>query len=487
MGAIIGVLFAGIVGLMSIPTLTGFMNRNQENISAAAVAEHQTAFNAAVETYVKQNSVAIQAVADATNPATITVAMLQAPGVDLLPAGFNAINIYGQTWQAQVLEPTAGNLQVLSYSVGGEALSDAKASKIASLVKPSGGIIPRNDSGLYAGGSATAQGAYGKWTVSTANYGSISGGHLASLLTLNNGQLGSNYLYRNSVPGQPQLNQMNTPLIMAAVQTSGSACTTTGAIAQDGTGTLLSCQNGTWSQQGSAYWKDPVATFATLPTCNATTAWQTRIVRTPTVGTDPRAYTCTGAAWTALAVNDSGNLTVNGTATVGKVQINDVVVENTACSSNGLVARDSVGLILSCQSGIWKKSAGKASSIWSASNAQNMVADQTLSGIAPCRNSAGSSTGNTSINITVASNSQSINVSVGGNITSCYNMYACNGYGCSNPNGTYTFVGYSASGLQYQKYMGLGVNAVSNIYLTNSGFSGVIGWQSGSNVSGVYN
>jgi len=116
-----------------------------------------------------------------------------------------------------------------------------------------------------------------------------------------------------------------------------------------------------------------------------------------------------------------------------------------------------------------------------------MVADQTLSGNAPCRNSAGASTGTTPINITVASNSQSINVSVGGNITSCYNMYACNGYGCSNPNGTYTFVGYSASGLQYQKYMGLGVNAVSNIYLTNSGFSGVIGWQSGSNVSGVYN
>lgn len=111
----------------------------------------------------------------------------------------------------------------------------------------------------------------------------------------------------------------------------------------------------------------------------------------------------------------------------------------------------------------------------------------TLSGTAPCKNSAGSSTGSTYVNITVASNSQSINVSVGGNSSSCFNMYACNGYGCSNPNGIYTLVGYSASGLQYQKYMGLGVGAVSNIYLTNSGFTGLIGWQGGSNVSGVYN
>ncbi len=35
--------------------------------------------------------------------------------------------------------------------------------------------------------------------------------------------------------------------------------------------------------------------------------------------------------------------------------------------------------------------------------------------------------------------------------------------------------------------MGLGVGAVNNIYLTNSGFTGHIGWQAGANVSGVYN
>lgn len=111
----------------------------------------------------------------------------------------------------------------------------------------------------------------------------------------------------------------------------------------------------------------------------------------------------------------------------------------------------------------------------------------TLSGSAPCKTSAGAANGSTYVNITVSSDSQSINVSVGGNSSSCYNMYSCNGYGCSNPNGVYSLIAYTSSGLQYQKYMGLGVGAVNNIYLTNSGFTGHIGWQAGANVSGVYN
>ncbi|ACT52146.1 shufflon system plasmid conjugative transfer pilus tip adhesin PilV [Methylovorus glucosotrophus] len=122
----------------------------------------------------------------------------------------------------------------------------------------------------------------------------------------------------------------------------------------------MSCQNLTWQPQGSAYWKDPVSTKAALNTipCDASTAWQTRIVQTPSVGTGPRAYTCNGSSWMPLAVDDSGNLTVTGTLSLGKALVNDVVTEGSACTPNGLVARDSVGLILSCQSGIYKKGTG---------------------------------------------------------------------------------------------------------------------------------
>ncbi len=75
------------------------------------------------------------------------------------------------------------------------------------------------------------------------------------------------------------------------------------------------------------------------------------------------------APTTALEVGGGGNAliggsvnatagTITGVLASGKVQIVDVVVENTACTPNGLVARDNVGLLLSCQSGIWKKASG---------------------------------------------------------------------------------------------------------------------------------
>ncbi len=57
-----------------------------------------------------------------------------------------------------------------------------------------------------------------------------------------------------------------------------------------------------------------------------------------------------------LEVNGDGQ--ISGVLSSGKVQIVDVVTENTACTPDGLVARDSGGLLLSCQSKVWKKAAG---------------------------------------------------------------------------------------------------------------------------------
>ena len=54
----------------------------------------------------------------------------------------------------------------------------------------------------------------------------------------------------------------------------------------------------------------------------------------------------------------ASKLHVNGVLSSGKIQIIDVVTENTACSPNGLVARDSVGAILFCQSSTWQKGSG---------------------------------------------------------------------------------------------------------------------------------
>lgn len=133
---------------------------------------------------------------------------------------------------------------------------------------------------------------------------------------------------------------------------AGSACASVGEIAKNAAGAVLSCQGGIYKTQGSAFWNDPVANLASLPVCNAASLSNTRMVQTTTAG-GARAYSCNGASWQPISVDNAGNMTVPATMTVGKMQINDVAVEGTACTPNGLVARDSVGVVLSCKSAIW--------------------------------------------------------------------------------------------------------------------------------------
>ncbi len=51
----------------------------------------------------------------------------------------------------------------------------------------------------------------------------------------------------------------------------------------------------------------------------------------------------------------NNDLITSGSARLGKVQLNDIVVESAACSPNGLVARDTNSVLLSCQTGAWEK------------------------------------------------------------------------------------------------------------------------------------
>lgn len=328
-------------------------NRWSESMANQTASDHAKQVISATQKYTKDNFSALQSTATATTPANITVSMLQS--TNYLPASFNALNNYGQSYSIAVLQPVAGKLQTLITTSGGETIQELSLRRIAQQIGAMGGYVS-------SAAATTATGSYGGWTLSLpGNYGLNPGaGHLAIALFFGDSGTVNDYVYRNSVAGHPELNTMNTPLIMASVQTAGAACTTSGAIAANSSGGVLSCQGGTWKTQGSAYWQDPVANWATLNAsypCNASSAWQTRVVQTPTTGTGPRAYICSGTAWTAISVDDSGNMTLPGILTTGKVLLNDVVTAGTACASNGLVAKDAAGLILSCQSGVWKGAA----------------------------------------------------------------------------------------------------------------------------------
>lgn len=356
-----------IVALGIISTATIGMNmiasRYSDDTKVTIAASQTRTFGEAAKAYIKDNYAAIQAVATPTAPAMIDVPTLIASGH--LTTGFMSTNAYGQSVCALVLEPTANRLQAMVVAEGGTAVDDLSLGSLAAIIGGSGG-------GTYSSDASVIRGAVGGWAISTATFDNlvnnvtrrcdgttgnvrVAAGTPAMALWFENGDTSSAFLARDAVPGRPELNAMNTPIVMNSVQVANDACSTLGAIARSSTGTVLSCQAGLWKPQGSAFWEDPVASFATLPTCNAAAAWQTRVVQTPTVGTGPRAYTCNGTTWSALAVNDSGNITIAGIATAGKVLLSDTVVVGSVCSPNGLVSKDSNGQILSCQSGVWKK------------------------------------------------------------------------------------------------------------------------------------
>ena len=321
----------------------------------------------AAQQYIKDNYATITAAAGVATPYWISTSMLITGGY--LPTGSLSTNGFNQSTCTLVLQPTANKLQAMVVTEGGTAIDDFRLGAIASLAGGSAGAV-------RAMTPTQVLGTLGGWSIPTASYhnlvntagkkcdGSagnvqVTSGRPAMALWFDNGAYQSATLYRDPVPGHPELNTVNTPIILNAAQTVSAACTTSGAISNDATGALVSCNGGTWKAVGgSAYWGDPVANVASLPACAAANTGATRVVNTPTVGSGPRAYTCNGTAWNALSVDDSGNMVLPGTVTLGKINVTDVVTMGAACSPNGLVAKDSTGLLLSCQAGVWAKASG---------------------------------------------------------------------------------------------------------------------------------
>lgn len=344
-----------ITSMLTVPFIQ-MANNGSKQTKDTATAQHLKMVMDASARYVQDNAAIIQSNATATTPAVVTVDMLV--NTNYLSPAFKDTNPYGQTTQVEILQPSAGNLDTKVITIGGITIPDTQGPGIAAKVGAAGGFTPSS-------APDTAKGSYGGWTETLANNTKPGAGHLVGLLYFSNGQLITDFLHRHSVAGHPEANAMYTPLHMKALateDTSDALCsvadaTSYGRIAADATGAVLSCQSGVWKKQGSSYWKDPVNTFTALPTTDP--------IGTVRMTTDTgRGFMWNGTAWTPLGLDQNGNLTLPGTLTAGKVQFTDVVVENTACPTNGLTARDSTGLILSCQSGVWRKVGAALNAKW---------------------------------------------------------------------------------------------------------------------------
>lgn len=429
----ITIMSAMAVGINSL------INQSTEDTRASVTALHLKTVGDAANEYIKDNYAAVTAVATATAPALIRVSDLIAGGY--LTTGYAVANPRKQNTCVLVLEPTANNLTALAITEGGDTIDDLTLGQIAATIGGAG-------AGIYSTATTTIRGAMGGYSLAVGNFANannltqkcdgtagtptLAAGHPAIALWFADGNAVSAALYRDAVPGNTTLNTMNTPIIMGGgtVQAVNGACTTLGALGRDATGKVLMCDGTNWKTQGSAFWTDPVAniTALNLIACNAASAWQTRIVQSPSVGTGARPYTCNGAGtWQPLAVDDSGNILIAGTATAatlsvtgnstlagnltvngntslgdavtdtvavpgtatinklaGNLEVTSTATEGTACSPNGRIARDANGLILSCQSSSWKKAQGGGVSFNGSSVISNAVTGNCSISVGSC-------------------------------------------------------------------------------------------------------
>jgi type II secretory pathway pseudopilin PulG len=253
-----------ILSLTIISSATVGLNmiadRFSDDTKNTVTASQMRTFGEAAKAYIKDNYAAVQAVATATTPALIDVPTLIAAGN--LPTGFLATNAFRQSMCALVLEPSANRLQAMVVAEDGIVIDDLSMGNIASVIGGSGGAV-------YASDTAVIRGAIGGWSIPTSTFDNLVNnvskkcdgtagnvrlvaGHPAMALWFENGDTSSAFLARDAVPGRPELNAMNTPIHMKSVQVTGGACTTVGAIAQDGAGGILACQAGIWKSPGGA-------------------------------------------------------------------------------------------------------------------------------------------------------------------------------------------------------------------------------------------
>lgn len=250
-----------IISLSIIASATVGLNmiadRFSDDTKNTVTASQVRAFGEAAKAYIKDNYAAVQGVASATTPALIDVPTLIAAG-NLTP-GFLATNAFGQSMCALVLEPTANRLQAMVVAEGGTVIDDLSMGNIASVIGGSGGAV-------YSSDATVIRGAIGGWSIPTSTFDNLVNnvnkrcdgtagnvrlvaGRPAMALWFENGDTSSAFLARDAVPGRPELNAMNTPIVMNSVQTVDGTCST-GAIARDASGGILSCQGGVWKSPG---------------------------------------------------------------------------------------------------------------------------------------------------------------------------------------------------------------------------------------------
>ena len=322
------VVFIGVLAAVAV-MLPSAMNLNH-TVFTSQVAQVEAGQLATITNAALEYEYSYSATLDAPGSShTVTVPQLIAQG--FLPVGTKATDEFGNP--ITVLFTADGNGNVTGYVVdqGQKIYSNLEAGRLMLDLGDRGGYVPatpiagQQPNVIYGSGDT--------WQVGAPP--GIAAGSVEVKVEPNAAQEAddSRFLWRVPAPNAAE-NTMSTPLVMSATEAEGTGCADTGAIAQNGTGALVSCQNGQWTAVGGGHWRSPVWDYAALPSSGN----QYGDVRL-TEDTD-RAYAWDSSGWVALAVNQNGNLHVpnNLYAEGGKVST------STSCSGQGALTAGDITL-----------------------------------------------------------------------------------------------------------------------------------------------
>ena len=217
MGHIIGAIGSVLVVIFMVPLLLNAWDAGNTSVQQRLVANHMLMVTQAARQYVNRHQDTLLSQASAAGGPSITVADLIADG--FLSDGFQARNAWAQEYQIHIRQPQSGSLQAIVLTTGGRENNTAK---FRNVVVP-GAAAEVGGAGGYIGSDVidgqtenTLIGAGRGWVLDLPSVGIASpgAGHLGAVSSYDSSALGQDFLYRVAVPGQPELNAMQTGLDM---------------------------------------------------------------------------------------------------------------------------------------------------------------------------------------------------------------------------------------------------------------------------------
>ena len=348
-----GLLESVIVLIIAIAAMAAgarFYSDYLKNQGDRATAEHMLDVSRAYAKYLQDNYAKV--LADAT-PTGVTETPIDDLIPDYLSTQFVNKNPFGQEYvfSARKPDPTKTSLEAVVYTRGGEEIEPSRALNISQMLGAGGGFT------LKGGDRYAVRATFDGFELNLSDYDADpqGTGKLVSALFLNDmGMIATDFLYRNKVPGRPELNQMNTAIDMGGNNLNNAALVSATAVAATGditssagklAGTLVE-STGNVNAAGD------------ISSANGSVRAPNGEVMGGTVNATNDISSANGNI-NALSGQIHGATVLSDGRVIGQhLQLDGAAERGAWCEGPNLIGIDDNGKVLSCQNNAWRGNEG---------------------------------------------------------------------------------------------------------------------------------